>query len=105
MKAMPRREGRKPWRGKAQESIGATPQRWKHRGEPTDSRMEQSPEGGLRRPGTVLEATTRGQGTSRGGPAVREGKALEGEPRRCLSGEKNRQGSTRSKPSGGGGTL
>jgi hypothetical protein len=67
--------------------------------------MEQSPEGGLRRPGTVLEATTRGQGTSRGGPAVREGKALEGEPRRCLSGEKDRQGSTRSKPPGGGGTL
>lgn len=43
--------------------------------------------------------------TSRGGAAVWEGKALKGEPHGCLSGEKNRQGAARSKPSRGGGTL
>jgi len=54
---------------------------------------------------TAVGVTTRGQGPLEGGTAVWEGKALEGEPHECLSGETNRQGAARSKPSGGRETL
>ena len=38
---------------------------------------------------TVWEVTARGHGKLKGGPAVWKGKALEGEPHECLSGEIN----------------